>query len=74
MITFSCQTLPCTSTPFTLSMDQGVHLSHGGIPLNVEMTVGFNQSISTFYFQDANYSVSKKGFDTLKSNVVVFPQ
>ncbi|QQR92818.1 MAG: hypothetical protein IPJ89_01070 [Candidatus Iainarchaeum archaeon] len=73
-MTYSCGSSGCNSSPFTVTLSNGVYFSHGGSPMLISMAVQFKQPISSFYYQDANYSVTKPGFDTYKSNVVVFPQ
>ncbi len=73
-IRFSCEAALCTSFPIDVNLDTGIRFSHGGTPAIFAMSVTFNEDIRTFYYQDANYTVTKQGFDTLKSNVVVFPQ
>lgn len=73
-ITYSCDSPGCNSSPFTITLDNGIYFSHAGSATLISMRVQFRQSISSFYYQDANYAVTKPGFDTYKSNVVVFPQ
>lgn len=71
---YSCDSPGCNSSPFIITLNNGVFFEHGGSAALVAMEVTFRQTISSFYYQDANYSVTKPGFDTYKSNVVVFPQ
>jgi hypothetical protein len=72
-IEYSCTGAGCYSSPITLRLGNTLHVSHGGSPLVVSAAVTFTQDISTFYYQDANYNTRKEGFNTYKSNVVVFP-
>jgi hypothetical protein len=73
-ITYSCAGSACESAPLVLSLGSGLRVSHGGTPAFLSMRVTFTEGISTFYYQDANYSTQKPGFNTYKSNVVVFPK
>ena len=73
-IVFSCVGSTCGSDDFTLQIGNGVIFNHGNSPTYVSTRIQFRQPIASFYYQDANYTVTKPGFDTLKSNVVVFPQ
>lgn len=72
-ITFSCTGVDCESQPIVLALGNTLHVAHGGSPVVVYAAVTFNEDISTFYYQDANYTARKTGFNTYKSNVVVFP-
>ncbi len=72
-IVFACTGGSCESLPITLLFGNALHVSHGGSPVVIEAAVTFNEDISTFYYQDANYTARKTGFNTYKSNVVVFP-
>ncbi len=73
-ITYSCSNAVCNSQPLTFSFSNGLQINHTETIVNLSMAIQFNESIRTFYYQDANYTVGKTGFDTIKSNVVVFPQ
>lgn len=73
-IAYACTSGNCNSQPLTFTLSDGLEINHGGTAVSLSMSVSFTESIRTFYYQDANYSVSKTGFDTIKSNVVVFPQ
>jgi hypothetical protein len=73
-ITFYCTGSTCGSSDFTLQVGNGLVFNHGNSPTRVSTRVQYRQPIASFYYQDANYTVTKPGFDTLKSNVVVFPQ
>ncbi len=73
-IAYSCATPGCNSQPLTFSFSNNLQANHAGSAVNLSTAYLFNQNIQTFYYQDANYTVSKTGFDTIKSNVVVFPQ
>ncbi len=73
-LTYSCSSPPCNSSPFTITLNNGIYFEHGGNPIHVTLEVVFRRAITSFYYQDANYSIIKPGFDTYKSNVVVFPQ
>lgn len=64
----------CQSPPLTIELGEGIRLLKEGFPSTIEMKITFNEVIETFYYQDANYTVSKKGFSTKKSNIVVFPK
>lgn len=72
-ITYSCATGSCNSQPLTFSFSDGLEISHAGPAAALSLAISFNESIRTFYYQDANYTVGKTGFETIKSNVVVFP-
>ena len=72
-IAFSCTGSECTSPPIQLLLGDVLHITHSGSPITIQSAVEFTGDISTFYYQDANYSVQKTGFNTYKSNVVVFP-
>lgn len=72
-ITFSCAGVDCESQPIVLTLGNALSVEHGGSPVVVYSAVTFNDDISTFYYQDANYTARKTGFNTYKSNVVVFP-
>lgn len=73
-IEYACASGNCNSQPLSFTLSDGLEITHGGTAATLSMKVLFTENIRTFYYQDANYSVSKPGFDTLKSNVVVFPQ
>lgn len=73
-ISYSCDAPTCNSLPLTFTLDDGLLVMHAGSAVVLSMNITFNESIETFYYQDANYSVQKNGFNTIKSNVVVFPQ
>ncbi len=73
-ITYACAGAACASPSFQVRLGSGIEFSHATTPLMLDMSVVFRQDVSTFYFQDANYTVTKPGFDTYKQNVVVFPQ
>jgi len=73
-LTYSCTTLPCTSQPLSFTFDEGVAITHSDSPVILSSRIHFTDAIRTFYYQDANYTVGKTGFETTKSNVVVFPQ
>ncbi|MFH0969853.1 MAG: hypothetical protein V1776_00095 [Candidatus Diapherotrites archaeon] len=73
-ITYSCVGGACNSQPIMISLGNGLSLSHAGEPIIFTTIFTFKESVSNFYFQDANYSVQKEGFRTYKSNVVVFPK
>lgn len=73
-ILYECTSSNCTSQPLTLTFSDAITMSHAESPVILSTRVHFTESIRTFYYQDANYTVSKTGFDTTKSNVVVFPQ
>lgn len=72
-ITYSCSGSSCVSEDITIQFGEGIRFTHDSTPVLVQMDVTFVETISTFYYQDANYSVQKPGFDTYKSNAVVFP-
>jgi hypothetical protein len=72
-ITFTCDGI-CRSEPLVISIGDGIRFSKGGTPSLLETKIIFNEEIKTFYYQDANYTVSKTGFSTKKSNIVVFPK
>lgn len=73
-VIYTCNSPECASSALTLTIGDGIYVSHGGTPAVVSMGVTFNEEISTFYYQDANYTTTKSGFSTYKSNVVVFPK
>ncbi len=73
-ITYACTAASCASLPLSFTFDDGVEMIHGGSPAVLSSRIHFNEAIRTFYYQDANYTVGKTGFETTKSNVVVFPQ
>ena len=73
-ISYACAASPCDSQPITFTIGEGFSVSHAGNPIRISTRIHFNESISSFYYQDANYSVQKTGFSTYKSNVVVFPK
>lgn len=73
-IAYSCSNTICNSQPLTFTLSDGFEVNHTGQAVILSMNFSFTQNIRTFYYQDANYTVSKTGFDTIKSNVVVFPQ
>jgi hypothetical protein len=73
-IQYSCNAASCNSQPLTFTLDNGMLITHAGSAVILSMDISFNESIGTFYYQDANYSVQKSGFNPIKSNVVVFPQ
>lgn len=72
-ITYSCATPSCNSQPLSFSFSDGLEIAHGGPAATLSIAISFNENIQTFYYQDANYTVGKTGFETIKSNVVVFP-
>ncbi|MDP2666423.1 MAG: hypothetical protein Q8P05_02905 [Candidatus Diapherotrites archaeon] len=72
-IAYSCGDANCVSSPIIVQFSEGVRVTHAGTPIRLEMDMTFVQKIATFYYQDANYNVRKPGFDTYKSNAVVFP-
>ena len=72
-IQYSCAGANCTSTPLTIQIGEGVRAEHGLTPSQIIFHIQFRAPISTFYYQDVNYLISKTGFDTVKSNAVVFP-
>lgn len=73
-VIYSCSSGSCNSQPLTFSFSEGLEINHGGTAVQLSTDIAFTESIRTFYYQDANYSVRKSGFETIKSNVVVFPQ
>lgn len=74
-ITYDCTNgTSCASQPLTFTFSAGLKTSHGGTGVVLSSRISFTENIQTFYYQDANYTVGKTGFDTTKSNVVVFPQ
>ena len=73
-IQYTCSGTNCVSTLLEIQIGNGIRFQHGLTLTQISMHVQFREPISTFYYQDANYVVSKPGFDTIKSNVVVFPQ
>lgn len=73
-IAYSCVGSNCDSSLLTITTSDGFRILHDGTTVSARITVTFRNEISLVYFQDANYTVTKKGFNTSKSNVVVFPQ